>query len=168
MNRLTLMPATTASATAVGAMPPDVVPAASSSRILVVRSSSGTGGSPPRRVGQLRSELMILVLISPGHTALTPTPASTASSSARSDSLMASTACLEAAYGPMAGGALQAASDAVLTTWPSRCATSAGTKLRMPLITPYRFTSSTQRQSSRLVCQVGPKCPATPALLQTT
>ena len=39
--------------------------------------------------------------------------------------------------------------DAVLTMWPpSPCAFMRGTKVRTPLITPPRFTPSTQSQSS--------------------
>ena len=57
----------------------------------------------------------------------------------------------------MAGAADHPARDAVFTTWPSPCAISEGTKLRMPLITPQTFTSNTHRQSSKGVSQLRPK-----------
>src|SRR3954447_7555729 len=97
--------------------------------------------------------------VTPGHRAVTPTGEPRARSSARNASLIASTACFVAAYGAIAGAARQAAAEAVLTTWPSACATRAGTKVRMPWITPNKFTFTTQRQSVSGVSHDGPRCP---------
>src|SRR5262245_7092310 len=68
---------------------------------------------------------------------------------------------------PMPGGEIRPATEAVLTTWPSPCATRRGTKARTPWITPHRLTPSAHCQSPEVFCQRGPSG-ETPALLQTT
>src|SRR5580765_8283863 len=68
---------------------------------------------------------------------------------------------------PMPGGEISPATEAVLTTCPSPCATRRGTKARTPWITPHRLTPSAHCQSPVVFSQSGPSG-ETPALLQTT
>ena len=56
--------------------------------------------------------------------------------------------------------------EAVLTTWPSPCSISSGTKVETPWITPHWLTPMIQRQSSSENSQMGPPVPM-PALLWT-
>src|SRR5262245_20016304 len=67
----------------------------------------------------------------------------------------------------MPGGEISPATEAVLTTCPSPCATRRGTKARTPWITPQRLTPSAHCQSPRVLFHSGPSG-ETPALLQTT
>ena len=103
------------------------------------------------------------VSMNPGQIALTRMPRW--ESSALSDSLRPTTACLEVAYGAVSGPGTRPSIDAVLTMWAGRpCSSIRGTNACTPWITPMRFTPSTRRHSSRLVSSTRPACP-TPALL---
>ena len=60
------------------------------------------------------------------------------------------------------------ATEAVLTMWPSPCSMKRGMKVRVPWMTPQRFTSMTHCHSRSDSSQGARVEPETPALLQTT
>ena len=65
----------------------------------------------------------------------------------------------------MRGGCTRPAADAVLTTWPERCALSIGAKVRHPRTTPRRLMSTIHCHCSMSVSSIRPPA-ATPALLK--
>src|SRR6185436_18007259 len=109
----------------------------------------------------------MLVAIGPGHSAVTPTLVPSSSCSSASDS--ESTAYLLIDYGPwlVPRRFCVAATEAVLTTCPaSPCFRIAGTKWRMPWMTPQTLTPMTKDQSATGTSTSRVPCIGTPALLQ--
>ena len=91
----------------------------------------------------------MLVRTQLGHSTDTPTWLPSASSSNFNVSLSATTAALDALYGPIRGRWYRPEIDAVFTMWPTSLARRWGRKARRPWITPKRFTPITHSKSSQ-------------------
>src|SRR5215470_1448695 len=124
------------------------------SRPLVARRSASIASSlaricgPPMWSGRLRAPRGIFVLTGPGHSTETPTLVPSSSCSNASD--RERTAYLLIEYGPWSvlRRFWKPATEAVLTICPSSpCLRIAGTKWRMPWMTPQIFTPITNSQS---------------------